>query len=125
RHLKLEDSYGISILPTTEIFEQLALMGNMKRASKGYIGVNIPLFLGMIVQGPNFQGERSTVPVDSYDTPTGAPSTSALHLSLPPRSFIRQETKVPQPSSPTHTHVADEAASTGVNARHGGDATIV
>nr|GFD52119.1 hypothetical protein [Tanacetum cinerariifolium] len=69
--------------------------------------------------------ERSTVPVDSYDTPTGAPSTSALHLSLPPRSFIRQETKVPQPSSPTHTHVADEAASTGVNARHGGDATIV
>nr|GEX59551.1 pentatricopeptide repeat-containing protein [Tanacetum cinerariifolium] len=84
----------------------------MKRASKGYIGVNIPLFLGMIVQGPNFQGEGSTVPVDSYHTPTGAPSTLALHLSLPPRSFIRQETEVPQPSSPTHTHVADEAAST-------------
>ncbi|GJW87275.1 hypothetical protein Tco_0162615, partial [Tanacetum coccineum] len=27
RHLKLEDSDGISILPTAEIFEQLALMG--------------------------------------------------------------------------------------------------
>ncbi|GKD73441.1 hypothetical protein Tco_1331723, partial [Tanacetum coccineum] len=27
RHLKLEDSDGISNLPTTEIFEQLALMG--------------------------------------------------------------------------------------------------
>ncbi|GJZ75026.1 hypothetical protein Tco_0639491 [Tanacetum coccineum] len=28
RHLKLKDSDGISNLPTTEIFEQLALMGN-------------------------------------------------------------------------------------------------
>ncbi|GJW93069.1 putative ribonuclease H-like domain-containing protein [Tanacetum coccineum] len=27
RHLKLEDSYGINTLPTSEIFEQLALMG--------------------------------------------------------------------------------------------------
>ncbi|GJU59431.1 hypothetical protein Tco_1237197 [Tanacetum coccineum] len=27
RHLKLEDSDGISFLPTAEIFEQLALMG--------------------------------------------------------------------------------------------------
>ncbi|GJR06172.1 hypothetical protein Tco_0529156 [Tanacetum coccineum] len=36
RHIKLEDSDGISNLPTTEIFEQLALMGNMRRDSKGY-----------------------------------------------------------------------------------------
>ncbi|GKE04526.1 hypothetical protein Tco_1396544 [Tanacetum coccineum] len=63
RHLKLEDSDGISDLPTTEIFDQLALMG--------------------------------------------------------------QETKVPQPNSPTQTHVADEAASTGVDVRHGGAATTV
>nr|GEU86832.1 uncharacterized mitochondrial protein AtMg00810-like [Tanacetum cinerariifolium] len=33
-------------------------------------------------------------------------------LSSPSRILTRQETKVPQPSSPTHTHVADEAAST-------------
>ncbi|GJW90050.1 hypothetical protein Tco_0167603 [Tanacetum coccineum] len=32
RHLKLEDSDGISTLPTTEIFEQLALMGSTKTA---------------------------------------------------------------------------------------------
>ncbi|GKD50643.1 hypothetical protein Tco_1279619 [Tanacetum coccineum] len=57
RHLKLEDSDGISDLPTTEIFEQ--------------------------------------------------------------------ETEVTQPSSPTQTHVADEAASTGVDDRHGGAATTV
>ncbi|GJU68126.1 putative ribonuclease H-like domain-containing protein [Tanacetum coccineum] len=30
RHLKLEDSYGISNLPTTKFFEQLALMGTKK-----------------------------------------------------------------------------------------------
>nr|GEX22484.1 hypothetical protein [Tanacetum cinerariifolium] len=67
RHLKLEDSDGISTLPNTEIFKQLALIG-------------IP---------------------------------------------TRQETKVSQPSSPTHTHVADEAASIGVDVKHGGAATTV
>nr|GEV02876.1 hypothetical protein [Tanacetum cinerariifolium] len=67
RHLKLEDSNGISTLPNTEIFKELALM----------------------------------------------------------RILARQETEVPQPSSPTHTHVVDEAASTGVDVRHGGAATTV
>ncbi|GJU57893.1 reverse transcriptase domain-containing protein [Tanacetum coccineum] len=36
RHLKWEDSDGITSLPNTDIFKQLALMGNMKRASRGY-----------------------------------------------------------------------------------------
>ncbi|GKB44386.1 hypothetical protein Tco_0889328 [Tanacetum coccineum] len=63
RHLKLEDFDGISNLPNTEIFKQLALMG--------------------------------------------------------------QETEVPQPSSPPHTNVADEAASTRVDVSHGGAATTV
>ncbi|GKC97341.1 hypothetical protein Tco_1167616 [Tanacetum coccineum] len=67
RNLKLEDSDGISNLPITEIFKQLALMG----------------------------------------------------------SSIRQETEVPQPSSPPHTNVADKAASTGVDVRYGGAATTV
>nr|GEW37314.1 putative ribonuclease H-like domain-containing protein [Tanacetum cinerariifolium] len=67
RHLKLEDSDGISNLPNTKIFEQLALMG-------------IP---------------------------------------------IRQETEVPRPSSPTHTHIADKAASTGVDVRHGWATTTI
>ncbi|GKC42711.1 hypothetical protein Tco_1060433, partial [Tanacetum coccineum] len=130
RHIKLEDSYGISNLPTTENFKQLALMGhvsnsdkltfqkghfspqwrtyiaptltqklfsNMRRASKGYIGVDIPLFPTMLVQGLVVQGEGLTVP----------------------------ESVVPQPRSPTQTNVADEAASTGVDVRHGGAATTV
>ncbi|GJQ98247.1 hypothetical protein Tco_0009386 [Tanacetum coccineum] len=41
------------------------------------------------------------------------------------RDFIRHETEVLQPSSPTQTHVADEAASIGVDDRHGGAATTV
>ncbi|GKA69295.1 hypothetical protein Tco_0775359, partial [Tanacetum coccineum] len=74
--------------------------GNMKRASKGYSGENIPLFPTIIVQGPVVQGERSTHPVE-------------------------QESVVPQPRSPTQTHVADEAASTGVDVRYGGAATTI
>nr|GEW42985.1 hypothetical protein [Tanacetum cinerariifolium] len=69
--------------------------------------------------------EGSTVPIESHHTPTGAPSTSPPHLSSPPRSSIRQETEVPQSSSPSHTHVGDEATSTGVDVRHIGVATIV
>nr|GEV43894.1 hypothetical protein [Tanacetum cinerariifolium] len=85
RHLKLEDSDGISTFPNTEIFEQLALIG----ASKGYTRVDVPLFQTMLVQGPILQGEGSTVPVESHHTPL------------------------------------DEAASTGVDVRHGGSATTV
>ncbi|GJW05740.1 putative ribonuclease H-like domain-containing protein [Tanacetum coccineum] len=138
RHLKLEDSDGISNFPTTKIFEQLALMGtyiapthtqklfsNMRRASKGYTGVDIPLFPTMLVQGLFFQHEGSTVPVESHHIPTGAPSTSQPHFSPALRSSIRQETKVPQPSSPLHTNIADEVASTGVDVRYRGAATIV
>ncbi|GJU53364.1 ribonuclease H-like domain-containing protein [Tanacetum coccineum] len=73
RHLKLEDSDGISTLPNTEIFKQLALIGtyiaptlthklfsNMRKASKGYTGVDIPLFPTMLVQE-----EAATLPYDS------------------------------------------------------------
>ncbi|GKB34056.1 hypothetical protein Tco_0878998 [Tanacetum coccineum] len=38
---------------------------------------------------------------------------------------VEHETEVPQPSSPTQTHVADEAASTGMDNRHGGAATTI
>ncbi|GKA01677.1 hypothetical protein Tco_0674342 [Tanacetum coccineum] len=92
-HLKLEDSDGISDLPTTEIFEQLALMG----ASKGYTGVDTPLFQTMLVQGQILQGKGSTIP----------------------------ETEVPQSSYSTSTPVADKAASTGVDVKNGGATTTV
>ncbi|GJT53116.1 hypothetical protein Tco_0988170 [Tanacetum coccineum] len=84
RHLKLEDSDGISTLPTLEIFEQLAL-----------IGVDTPLFQTMLVQGQILQGGGSTIPVESHHTPISNPSTSQ-----PPTS----------PHSMQTTHVAKEAA---------------
>ncbi|GJW24110.1 hypothetical protein Tco_0037921 [Tanacetum coccineum] len=125
RPLKLEYSDGISNLPTIEIFEQLAFMGNMKRASKGYTGVDIPLFPTMLVQGPVVQGEGSTHPVESHHTPTSAPPTSQPPISSTSRRLTRQESVVPQPRSPTQTNVADEVASTGVDVRLGGATTTV
>ncbi|GJY87804.1 hypothetical protein Tco_0502432 [Tanacetum coccineum] len=95
RHLKLEDSDGINTLPYTEIFEQLALIGNMRRASKGYTGVDTPLFQTMLVHGQTLQGEGSTIPVESHHTPTSAPFTSQ-----PPTS----------PTSMQTTYVAKETA---------------
>ncbi|GKB31685.1 putative ribonuclease H-like domain-containing protein [Tanacetum coccineum] len=114
RHLKLEDSDGITTLPNTKIFEQLALMR-----------VDIPLFPTTLVQGLILQGEGSTVPVESHHTPSGAPTTSQPPLSSPLRIPTRQETKVPQPSSPTYTNVADEAAFISMDVVHGGAATTV
>nr|GFA01306.1 hypothetical protein [Tanacetum cinerariifolium] len=79
----------------------------------------------MLVQGPILQGEGSTVLVESHYTPSDALTTLELPLSSPFRIPTRQETKVPQLSSPTHTHVVDEAASTSVDVRHRGAATNV
>ncbi|GKD55272.1 hypothetical protein Tco_1288659, partial [Tanacetum coccineum] len=101
------------------------LFSNMKRASKGYTGENIPLFPAMIVQGPVVQGEGSTHPVESHHTPTSAPSTSQPPISPTSRRTNRQESMVPQPRSPTQSPVADEAASTGVDVRYGGATTTV
>ncbi|GKE46949.1 hypothetical protein Tco_1478207 [Tanacetum coccineum] len=71
RHLKLEDYDGISTLPNTEIFKQLALMG----ISKGYNGVDIPLFPTMLIQGLIFQGMQTTHVVEEATT---MPYDSAL-----------------------------------------------
>ncbi|GJS42199.1 hypothetical protein Tco_0567242 [Tanacetum coccineum] len=125
RHLKLEDADGISSLPNTEIFEQLAFMGNMKRASKGYTGMDIPLFPTMLVQGLILQGEGSTVLVESHHTPSGAPTTLQPLLSSRLRTTLRQETEVPQPSSVSQTHDTDEAASIRMDVRLGGAATTI
>ncbi|GKA85117.1 hypothetical protein Tco_0806771 [Tanacetum coccineum] len=82
----LEDSDGISTLPTAEIFRQLALIGgkelgyNMKRASKGYSGVNTPLFQTMLVHD---QGEGPTILFVSHHTPTSSPSTLQPPSTLP------------------------------------------
>ncbi|GKC89684.1 hypothetical protein Tco_1150333, partial [Tanacetum coccineum] len=47
------------------------LFSNMRRVSKGYTGVNIPLFSSMLVQGLIQEGEGSTVPgtYTTHDSP--------------------------------------------------------
>ncbi|GJU62448.1 hypothetical protein Tco_1244283 [Tanacetum coccineum] len=125
RHLKLEDSNGISTLPNTEFFEQLALMGYVSNSDrltfqKGHFPHQWRFLIHTI---PHCEG--STIPVESHYTPTDAPSTSQPHISSTLRSPIRQETKVPQLSSPPHTNVANEAASTGVDVRYRGAAITV
>nr|GEY10181.1 hypothetical protein [Tanacetum cinerariifolium] len=87
RHVKLEDSDGISILPPTEIFEQLALLGSDIATDLICLATNRTFnFSKMIFDG---MGEGSTVLVESHHEPTGAPSTSSPHLSSPSRSSIR------------------------------------
>ncbi|GJT97535.1 hypothetical protein Tco_1093053 [Tanacetum coccineum] len=135
RHLKLEDSdvflnkHKRLRLPhnRTYIAPTLTqkLFSNMRRSSKGYTGVDIPLFPTILVQGPVVQGEGLTVPIESHHTPTSALSTSQPSSLSPSRRTTRHEYVVPQSRSPTQTNVADEAASTGVDVRHGGAATTV
>ncbi|GKC79401.1 putative ribonuclease H-like domain-containing protein [Tanacetum coccineum] len=86
RHLKLEDSDGITTLPNTEIFKQLTLMR-----------------------------EQTHNPSYSPSTTQVAPTTSQPPLSSPSRIPTKQETEVPLPSSYTYTNVADEAAFTSVD----------
>ncbi|GJT09431.1 hypothetical protein Tco_0856473 [Tanacetum coccineum] len=64
------------------------LFSNMRRASKGYTGVNTPLFQTMLVQGQNVQGEGSTILVESHHTPTSAPSTLQPQTSSPSMQTI-------------------------------------
>nr|GEY29357.1 hypothetical protein [Tanacetum cinerariifolium] len=152
RHLKLEDSDGISTFPNTKIFEQLALMGFIqiflnkhKRLlvpyNKTYIAPTLTqkLFSNMRMASKGYTGVDillfqtmlvqgpigSTIPVESHHTPSGTPTTSQPLLSSPSRILARQETKVPRPNSLTHTNVTDEAASIGIDVRHRGDATTV
>nr|GEU74705.1 ribonuclease H-like domain-containing protein [Tanacetum cinerariifolium] len=106
RNLKLKDSDGISTLPNTEIFEQLAHMGPKKTAWEQFSSniATVIIFLAtnrtfniskMIFEGmmKNLDSEGSTVLVESYHTPSGAPTTLQPPLSSPSRIPTRQETK--------------------------------
>ncbi|GJY72964.1 putative ribonuclease H-like domain-containing protein [Tanacetum coccineum] len=93
RRLKLEDSDGITSLPNTEVFEQLALIGklfsNMKRASRGYSGVDFPLFPTMITT-PESSLSRIT------SSPSLSPQTYQSPQSSPLRDITRQDADIPQ-----------------------------
>nr|GEU94412.1 hypothetical protein [Tanacetum cinerariifolium] len=82
RHLKLEDSDGISNLPTTENFEQLALMGNIATALICLV-TNIKFnFSKLIFDGmvKNLDCEGSTVSVESHHTPTDEAASTSVDV---------------------------------------------
>ncbi|GJX53600.1 hypothetical protein Tco_0281969 [Tanacetum coccineum] len=147
KYLKLADAGGLSSLPHIEIFNQLSLMGNMRRVTNGYFGDETPLFPIMLAIDQPGQGEGSAIPAGSQHTPLMAPSnetysdtraqspitephTSPPQITKPPtsstiRKTIRQKVKIPQSNYPTQTLVIDKAAFTGVNVVHGGASTTV
>ncbi|GKC84106.1 hypothetical protein Tco_1139823 [Tanacetum coccineum] len=94
RHLKLEDADGISSLPNTDIFEQLALMGYASDSDKL-----------TFQKGPIQQGEGSTVPVESHHTLITTPSTSHPPL-LSPSKVHTPPHDLPLPGG--HTPGSDE-----------------
>ncbi|GJX36276.1 putative ribonuclease H-like domain-containing protein [Tanacetum coccineum] len=73
---------------------------------------------------PSGTSSGSTHPVETYHTPTGAPSTSQPPILPTSKRTNTHESVVPQPRSPTQSLVVDEAASTGVDVRYGGATTL-
>ncbi|GJT54444.1 hypothetical protein Tco_0989498 [Tanacetum coccineum] len=110
RHLKLEDDGGITSLPNTEIFEQLALIGyatdsnnltfqkvfsNMKRVTRGYSGDDIPLFPSMITAPETSPSRITSLPsLSTQHTPISAPSTSPPPI---PKTTPTVEVPAPMP----------------------------
>ncbi|GJT04013.1 hypothetical protein Tco_0838475 [Tanacetum coccineum] len=113
RHLQLADVDGISVLPTTEIFDQLSLIGNMKR---GFSGEHTPLFLSMLAIQEE-EGEGSGHPYKPQPPPSTAQPTheepipnvvsSSHQMTQTPRQALNKVTKLPQTSEPI-PNVADE-----------------
>ncbi|GJS82495.1 hypothetical protein Tco_0749036 [Tanacetum coccineum] len=84
----------------------------MRRASKGYTVVDIPLFPTMI-----------TTPESSPSRITSSPSLSPQTHQSPLRDITRQAAEIPQSQFPTQTQVADEATFISVDVDAGGAAT--
>ncbi|GJU40829.1 hypothetical protein Tco_1193786 [Tanacetum coccineum] len=74
---------------------------------------------------PNTEIFEQRALIGYYPILISAPTNSQPPLSSPLRTTLKQETKVPQPSSPSQTHDADEVASTRVDVRLRGAATTV
>ncbi|GJU98232.1 hypothetical protein Tco_1327503 [Tanacetum coccineum] len=114
RHLQLADVDGISVLPTTKIFDQLSLMGNMKR---GFSGEHTPLFPSMLAIQAE-EGEGSGHPSEPQPPPSPAQPTneepipnvvsSSHQKTQAPRQALNQVTELPQTSEPI-PNVPDEA----------------
>ncbi|GJT42680.1 putative ribonuclease H-like domain-containing protein [Tanacetum coccineum] len=108
RSIRLADAEGIDCFLNSTIFENLALMGNMRRVGKGFSGRVSPLFPTMVVQNQQEMGKGSAIPTDPQHTPTFIQSsTSQPQKTQTPRELTSMDTEIPQSNGPTE-HVADE-----------------
>ncbi|GJU85159.1 hypothetical protein Tco_1292705 [Tanacetum coccineum] len=96
RHLKLEDKGGVTSLPNSEIFEQLALMGYVTDSDKLTFQKEVPLFPTMLTAT-----ESSPSRITSSPSLSPEPSLSPQHTP---------STSQPQNTQPTPD--AEEAALT-------------
>ncbi|GJY76787.1 hypothetical protein Tco_0481903 [Tanacetum coccineum] len=119
-HDMLEDNGGVTTLPNSEIFEQLALMeyvtdsdkltfqkdkvfSNMKRVSRGYSGIDFALFPTMISAPETSPSRITSSPslLPKTHTPVSTPSTSQPPNTQPTPNA---EEAVPMPhESPLHS----------------------
>nr|GEX97510.1 hypothetical protein [Tanacetum cinerariifolium] len=109
--IKLSDIHKRLLLPHNRTYTAPTLtqklFRNMRRASKGYTGVDIPLFPTMLVQGSILQGEGSTVPVESHHTLSAA---KVLLDATKVQTYIRRRRAVSTASGEIST--AEESVST-------------
>ncbi|GJU17942.1 hypothetical protein Tco_1145908 [Tanacetum coccineum] len=123
RHLKLEDSEGLKTLPTTEIFEQLALMGFFQIFLNKRKRMLLPhkrtfptptltqkLFSNMKRDSKGYSGVEILLFPTMLTTPESSPSriTSSPSLSPQTHSSTLQPPSIPQ--SNQTTPVTEEAA---------------
>ncbi|GKD15865.1 hypothetical protein Tco_1205023 [Tanacetum coccineum] len=95
RHLKLEDHDGITSIPNSEIFEQLALMGyhtDSDKPTKGYSGHKDALFPSMLNVS-----EPSTSPSRITSSPSYSPEPSIEHSP----DHTTTAVSFPSPTQPT------------------------
>nr|GEW61272.1 ribonuclease H-like domain-containing protein [Tanacetum cinerariifolium] len=107
---------AISTLPTNEIFEQLALMCNMKKETRGFLGEETTLFSIMLVSEQLSHDEGPASPVEAQHTPTVIETSPQLqNISITcrkTRTKIRRiGHRIPQsnvPSSVTNEAITKE-----------------
>ncbi|GJS93320.1 putative ribonuclease H-like domain-containing protein [Tanacetum coccineum] len=76
RHVKIFGQTYVAPTLTQKLFS------NMRRVSKGYTGVNIPLFSSMLVQGLIQQGKGSTILVESHHYSIHLTTTTFITLQV-------------------------------------------
>nr|GEV66772.1 hypothetical protein [Tanacetum cinerariifolium] len=127
--LRLDDAAGVDCLPNEEIFVELARIGyekpstkltfykvfaNIRRISKGFLGVDTPLFDVMLVkqqvqdvkdaaEDDDDNNEVSAEPTPPLPTPvTPPPSPTQEHIPSPPQAQTAQPSS-PPPQQPSQT----------------------